>query len=604
MKYVVLTILATVLLAGCGAQPSPPTTEFATGGAEEYGPGRDGEVRTVTLPDPDGDPVTFSYEIIDDLAIFEGDMILGSAEEFAEFAEADEIELLPQGTALYESVCWKFIINLKCKKYRWPDALVPYTFQDDWGDDTVDAMMRQRIRDAMDEIEAVTALRFVPRDGQEDFVRLQNSSGCSAHVGRQRGLQRINLSTNCGKWSVVHEILHALGINHEHTRHDRDDSVQINFDNIRSGKKHNFETSGIAFDFGNYDLDSVMHYSSRAFCKKDEDDNCVGDTIVTKPPGLEIGQRDSLSTGDIITINRLYPGPAPEVTSFSPTDGATRQLNFPVTFRASATAPDFVPDCCTYTWTIDGASVTDHRDGAFAELTHTFDTVGSRTILLTVRTGTGAETRVNTTLHVVNTPPSVTITRPAAGDAHFRDVGINLRGSSFDTNEPDTRLTCDRLRWTSTVASDPFPVTGCEVDVTFSNIGPRTLTLTGTDPQGATGSASVSVTIVEPPTNLPPVVRVTSPENDAQVSIHEAIALSATATDPEGDELVEFQWTVSADGALPIEVATTQSASWTPSDTIDFSSEGTYVVVVRLNVTDSEGNTASDFVQLVFKIID
>ena len=39
----------------------------------------------------------------------------------------------------------------------------------------------------------------------------------------------------------VHELLHTLGFVHEHTRPDRDNFVNINTDNIKLGKKGNFE---------------------------------------------------------------------------------------------------------------------------------------------------------------------------------------------------------------------------------------------------------------------------------------------------------------------------------------------------------------------------
>lgn len=39
-------------------------------------------------------------------------------------------------------------------------------------------------------------------------------------------------------------------------------------------------------------------------------------------------------------------------------------------------------------------------------------------------------------------------------------------------------------------------------------------------------------------------------------------------------------------------------------DTIDFSNEGNYDVIVRLTAEDPDGNTGSDFVQLSFTIIN
>ena len=63
--------------------------------------------------------------------------------------------------------------------------------------------------------------------------------------------------------TVVHEILHALGMLHEHSRPDRDNYITINWNNIKEGKKkyfkkyewHNVNTKGIE-----YDVSSVMHY--------------------------------------------------------------------------------------------------------------------------------------------------------------------------------------------------------------------------------------------------------------------------------------------------------------------------------------------------------
>jgi len=68
--------------------------------------------------------------------------------------------------------------------------------------------------------------------------------------------------------TITHEMLHTLGLGHEHQRPDRDDFVTVLFDKVRPGLEHNFDrlddtaftTFGIPYDFG-----SVLHYSRTAF---------------------------------------------------------------------------------------------------------------------------------------------------------------------------------------------------------------------------------------------------------------------------------------------------------------------------------------------------
>ena len=53
----------------------------------------------------------------------------------------------------------------------------------------------------------------------------------------------ISIGPNCLREGVIiHEILHALGFFHEHSRPDRDQYITIDFDNLKDGMQHNFET--------------------------------------------------------------------------------------------------------------------------------------------------------------------------------------------------------------------------------------------------------------------------------------------------------------------------------------------------------------------------
>ncbi len=256
--------------------------------------------------------------------------------------------------------------------------------------------------------------------------------------------------------------------------------------------------------------------------------------------------------------------------------------------------------CCTITWTSD----VDGPLGTGRVVKRTLSTLGPRTLTVTATDSAGATSTATKTFNVVNPPPDVTLSRPQAGETALRTVPLFLRGRAADANETNFQLACNRLTWTSNLASDPLPVTGCDVAVTFTTNGSRTLTLTATDPQGATDSASVTLNVVEPPPNLAPSVRVTSPADGSFPARDEPVTLSGTATDPEGTTPLTYQWTVKLNNGSPIVVGTAPSVQWTPTSTYNFGIEGTYTIQVRLNVNDPQGNTGTDFVTLVYYIVN
>lgn len=62
--------------------------------------------------------------------------------------------------------------------------------------------------------------------------------------------------------SIVHELFHALGFWHEHTREDRDEYIEILWDNMHSNCKTQFEIQKPQMLVGDYDYASAMHYRS------------------------------------------------------------------------------------------------------------------------------------------------------------------------------------------------------------------------------------------------------------------------------------------------------------------------------------------------------
>lgn len=66
------------------------------------------------------------------------------------------------------------------------------------------------------------------------------------------------------KSTPVHEMMHATGVYHQHTRQDRDNYVTINYNNINSDYSSNFDIpeSGVTTYDTIYSYKSVMHYGS------------------------------------------------------------------------------------------------------------------------------------------------------------------------------------------------------------------------------------------------------------------------------------------------------------------------------------------------------
>ncbi|CAL8372921.1 unnamed protein product [Arctogadus glacialis] len=148
-----------------------------------------------------------------------------------------------------------------------------------------------------------SCIRFVKRSNQRDYLSIQSLSGCYSFVGRTGNSQTVSLSRQGCLYhnTVQHELLHALGFNHEQTRSDRDQHIRVLLQNVQSGMQHNFNKIATLNQATPYDYNSVMQYHKYAFSKNNQP------TMVPIPnQNAVIGKATQMSQNDITRLNRLY----------------------------------------------------------------------------------------------------------------------------------------------------------------------------------------------------------------------------------------------------------------------------------------------------------
>ncbi|CAJ0601345.1 unnamed protein product [Cylicocyclus nassatus] len=183
----------------------------------------------------------------------------------------------------------------------WPRGEVPYeiapeyTFQE-----------RSKIQLAMDAFRKHTCIKFRPRTPSDMYyLSISNNFNpgkCSSHVGRQgiagsrtpegKFKTKMNLHRDCFDQStLLHELMHAIGFEHEHQREDRNPLINAALDPHGDDKdnkyslNHKIYSRTDAYYMGSYDPESIMHYSF---------------------PNFKNYARQYFSKSDINNINKLY----------------------------------------------------------------------------------------------------------------------------------------------------------------------------------------------------------------------------------------------------------------------------------------------------------
>jgi PKD repeat protein len=259
------------------------------------------------------------------------------------------------------------------------------------------------------------------------------------------------------------------------------------------------------------------------------------------------------------TLNTNVPGVISFIASTTPTSlrsGNVRVMTFEFTVIGA--------EGSTVTTLTEGVKASDRTSAGIIPFS---DSVGVQEATFTV--AAGGVTPPPPPPPGGNTPPTAVVGGPYVGS-----VGNAIAFSS--TGSSDVGGSIAAYLWsfgdgTSSTVANPFK--------TYSAAGVFPVTLTVTDNQGATGSASTTASIAAAPApiNQLPQARANGPYS---VAVGTPLTLSSGGSfDPDGS-LVSYQWTL-GDG---------RTASG-PAPTVSYPTAGTYSVTVT--VTDNLGATAN-----------
>ncbi|VDL62412.1 unnamed protein product [Nippostrongylus brasiliensis] len=207
---------------------------------------------------------------------------------------------------------------------------IPYSF-----DASLTEIDKNDVRNAIKEIEQKSCVRFqnvATATGYHiHYQKVDSPTFCGlSYIGRVEPANPVYLSFQCGnaRGVAVHETLHALGLNHQHLRMDRDQHITIDWSNVNPqhfdyfavADSKLYSTYGVKYDYG-----SIMHYNAYTGAV-----NIGKPTMIPKVDQAanigRLGQRESMSPADVEILNKMYCMPGCDDTNVYCGAWALKQL--------------------------------------------------------------------------------------------------------------------------------------------------------------------------------------------------------------------------------------------------------------------------------------
>ena len=243
------------------------------------------------------------------------------------------------------------------------------------------------------------------------------------------------------------------------------------------------------------------------------------------------------------------PNTAPSCGWTAPTTGALYVPGTPVTLEAQVSDPDVAATVLQVTWTSDvdgvlGVSTPSLTGDVNLQVASLSAQPHQLTLVVEDELGAACTDTVDVGLA---TPPTVQWVLPAANTVFEVGGSVDLQVLVADDESAPTAID---LVWVSSI-DGPLSTQGPDgtgvADVVMSNLSPgdHALTVTASDPQGLTATASRDIRI-----NIPPVLGSVA-VSPAAVEVGDELVCSAVATDPDGaPPTLSYSWSNGATGAV------------------------------------------------------
>jgi len=211
-----------------------------------------GDEKHAAQTDPQGKIYPRSVKIDEDMIIAYGDLIVGSTEDLEDYQSGDKMLNIPP-------------------PQLWPGGDIPFEI-----DDSIDDPIQiNTIKQVTDQLNQMAAVNFHPRKEDEDNYVLfkKGTQHCYANVGFRFGVTNVSLSSGCAEKEIFHELFHVLGFFHEQNRPDRDNYIEVLWENIDEENWTQFEKFTLesypqalqALDNFPFEFQSIMLYDSKSF---------------------------------------------------------------------------------------------------------------------------------------------------------------------------------------------------------------------------------------------------------------------------------------------------------------------------------------------------